>query len=62
MIEIWKGNSLMVKTVIKNWLTSPASTMCVQFEVSGYKATVYNSSNFNTSDIYSVIITGLRKK
>ena len=52
----------MVKTVIKNLLTSQASTMCVQFEVSGYKATVYNSSNFNTSDIYSVIITGLRKK
>ena len=62
MLEIWKGGNLLVKTVIKNWLTSSASSLCVQFEVSGYKATVYDSSYFNTTDVYSIIITGLRKK
>ena len=62
MLEIYKGGNLLVKTVLKNWLTSSASSLCVQFEVSGYKATVYDSSYFNTTDVYNIIITNLRKK
>lgn len=62
MLEIWKSNTLIVKTVIKNWLNSDRDAYSVMFETSGYKNTVYAAANLNTSDIYSAIITNLRKK
>ena len=62
MFEIWENSELIVRTLIKDWKTSTRNSNCVMFNCSGYKPTVYKTTNLSEGTNYNVILTNLVKK
>ena len=60
--ELWEGQTLLVKTSIKQWKTSTRGSTAMQFVCSGYKPTIYGAVYLDTGKIYSVILTNMKKK
>ena len=61
-LEIWENTTLLVKTPIMNWKTSTRGSTAIQFDAAGYKPTIYAAVYLNTSSIYRVILTNMKKK
>jgi hypothetical protein len=62
MFEIWDNSELIVRTLIKDWQASNRNLNCVMFNCSGYKPTVYKTTNLSEGTNYNVILTNLVKK
>ena len=60
--ELWEGQTLLVKTVIKDWKTSTRGNTSMMFNCAGYKPTIYGAVYLDTNKIYSVILTNMKKK
>jgi len=61
MLEIWTNGELIIKTALKDWKESSYSSGDIQAKISDYGPMTY-AGNLNTSMVYGVVISGLKKK
>ena len=62
ILEIWEGQTLLVKTAIKDWKTSTRGNTSMMFNCAGYKPTVYGAVYLDTNKIYGIFLTNMKKK
>jgi len=62
ILEIWEGQTLLVKTAIKDWKTSTRGNTSMMFNCAGYKPTVYGAVYLDTAKIYGIFLTNMKKK
>ena len=51
IFELWEGQTLLVKTAIKDWKTSTRGNTAMMFSCAGYKPTVYGAVYLDTDKI-----------
>jgi len=62
VFELWDGQTLLVKTSIRDWMTSTRGDTSMQFHCAGYKPTVYGAVYLDTNKIYGIFLTNMKKK